>query len=222
MPTGGFMNESFHYYDQQGQDINHYPYHSDTSLQYHQYSMDQSDLYQQNHYQDNTFAYYQQPIEEYPIHTHPWQEPSEPYIEWAEPMINHNNNNNNTTPSSSNCSSPRLKEKKLNSSGRNVRQITVRSVNKEHRVWIDILPTETGISLANKIHRIATFGTRKVLKITTAHGRVIPLDPRPIFGNWMDMNTFEDGEHWQVEWGDLDKSLVDKFFSKVIQVGGKR
>jgi hypothetical protein len=104
----------------------------------------------------------------------------------------------------------------------NVRQITVRSVNEEHRVWIDILPTETGLSLAAKIHRIATFGTRKVLKITTTQGRTIPLDHRPIFGSWMDMTSFENGEHWQVEWGSLDRSMVDKFFAKVIQVGGGR
>lgn len=98
------------------------------------------------------------------------------------------------------------------------RQITVQSINKEHRVWITVEPTETGLSLAEKIKTIATFRTRKILSITTAAGRAVPLDNRPVFGSWMDMDSFQDGEQWKVEWGELDKSMVDKIFSKVLQV----
>ncbi|KAL1931350.1 hypothetical protein VTP01DRAFT_9492 [Rhizomucor pusillus] len=100
------------------------------------------------------------------------------------------------------------------------RQITVQSINKEHRVWITVEPTETGLSLAEKIKTIATFRTRKILSITTAAGRAVPLDNRPVFGSWMDMDSFQDGEQWKVEWGELDKSMVDKIFSKVLQVSG--
>ena len=98
------------------------------------------------------------------------------------------------------------------------RQITVQSINPEHRVWIKIDTTETGLTLAHKIHTIATFRTRKILSITTAAGRSIPLDHRPVFGSWMDMDSFEHGEQWKVEWGDLDKGFVDKIVSRFIQV----
>ncbi|CAM0139729.1 unnamed protein product [Umbelopsis sp. WA50703] len=105
---------------------------------------------------------------------------------------------------------------------RKVRQITVPSINKEHRVWINVDPTETGVSLAEKIHIIATFRTRKILSITTASGRQIPLDHRPIFGSWVDMEKFVDGEPWKVEWGDLDKGVVDKLFSKMVSGNRKQ
>lgn len=85
-------------------------------------------------------------------------------------------------------------------------------------MWITVEPTETGLSLAEKIKTIATFRTRKILSITTAAGRAVPLDNRPVFGSWMDMDSFQDGEQWKVEWGELDKSMVDKIFSKVLQV----
>lgn len=84
--------------------------------------------------------------------------------------------------------------------------------------WIKIEPTETGLTLAEKIHTIATFRTRKILKITTAAGRIVPIDNRPVFGSWMDMDNYVDGEEWKVEWGELDKGIVDRFFSKIIQV----
>lgn len=100
----------------------------------------------------------------------------------------------------------------------NTRQITVQSINKEHMVWIKIDTTETGLSLANKIHTIATFRTRKIVSITTAAGRTIPLDHRPVFGSWMDMDDFKNGEEWKVEWCELDKGLVDRLVSKFIQV----
>ncbi|KAI7901308.1 uncharacterized protein BX663DRAFT_514068 [Cokeromyces recurvatus] len=104
-----------------------------------------------------------------------------------------------------------------------VRQITVQSINAEHRAWIDILPSETGLSLAEKIHVIATFRTRKIVSITTASGRKIPLDNRPVFGSWMEMDNFVDGEQWSVEWCENDRGAIDKFISKIVQVsGGKR
>lgn len=98
------------------------------------------------------------------------------------------------------------------------RQITVQSINKEHRVWIDVLPSETGLSLAEKIHIIATFRTRKIVSITTASGRKVPLDNRPVFGNWVDMDNFENGERWTVEWCENDRGVMDRFLSKVVQV----
>ncbi|ORZ25949.1 hypothetical protein BCR42DRAFT_17450 [Absidia repens] len=209
------MDPQNQYYYQQGD--HHDYYYSDGVTQIQQpYPIDHQ-IAQHQYY--NQPQYYQQQQQ------HPWQEPSAAYTEWAEstPSETPSPAIESRQPSSS-SSSPKssIKEKKSSTvpAERNVRQITVKSVNKEHRVWIDILPTETGLSLAAKIHRIATFGTRKILKITTTHGRTIPLDHRPIFGNWMDMTSFENGEHWQVEWGSLDKSMVDKFFAKVIQVGG--
>ncbi|KAI9312225.1 hypothetical protein BX666DRAFT_1989835 [Dichotomocladium elegans] len=100
------------------------------------------------------------------------------------------------------------------------RRITVQSINVEHKVWINVSPTETGLSLAKKIHNIATFQTRKIIAITTAAGRIIPLDHRPVFGSWMDMDNFKDGEEWKVEWCKLDKGFVDRFISRFIQVSG--
>ncbi|KAI8072420.1 hypothetical protein BC940DRAFT_140717 [Gongronella butleri] len=129
------------------------------------------------------------------------------------------------SPSITDHSSAYLLERKKdeNADSSKVRQITVQSVNREHRVWIDIQPTETGLSLADKIYHIATFRTKKIVKITTAQGRVVPLNARPIFGNWMDMSTFENGEHWDVEWTELDRSTVDKLFSRIVQqLGAKR
>ncbi|KAI8332150.1 hypothetical protein BC941DRAFT_455896 [Chlamydoabsidia padenii] len=213
LPAGGFMNESFQYNQTEA-------YASTPSL--HQY------YHQQDYTNNNTHPYYQQqwPTEQSFYDQQPFydqqhtydqqpgyeQQPSYEEQSYHDPQPD--------LPTTQPKDSP-TKEKKP-SSERNVRQITVRSVNEEHRVWIDISPTETGLSLAAKIHRIATFGTRKVLKITTTQGRIIPLDNRPIFGSWMDMTSFENGEHWQVEWGSLDRSMVDKFFAKVIQVGGAR
>ncbi|CEP18035.1 hypothetical protein [Parasitella parasitica] len=112
------------------------------------------------------------------------------------------------------------KSKKKEKPEKKVRQITVQSINAEHRVWIDVLPAETGLSLAEKIHIIATFRTRKIVSITTTSGRKVPLDNRPVFGSWMDMENFEDGERWTVEWRENDRGVVDRFFAKVVQ--GKR
>ncbi|ORZ00856.1 hypothetical protein BCR43DRAFT_511800 [Syncephalastrum racemosum] len=97
------------------------------------------------------------------------------------------------------------------------RQITVQSINKEHRVWIDVSPKETGNSLAEKIHIIATFRTRKILSITTASGRKIPLTSRPVFKTWTEAEQFEDGEQWTVEWSELERNVVDRFLAKMVQ-----
>lgn len=99
------------------------------------------------------------------------------------------------------------------------RQITVKSVNAGNRVWIDVLMTDTGASLAAKIHRIATFGTRKIIAITTAQGQTVPLDRRPIFGgkHGVDMAQVEHGDYWPVEWVALDPSLLNKVLSKLIK-----
>lgn len=97
------------------------------------------------------------------------------------------------------------------------RQITVQSINKEHRVWIDVSPKETGNSLAEKIHIIATFRTRKILSITTASGRKIPLTSRPVFKTWAEAEQFEDGEQWTVEWSELERNVVDRFLAKMVQ-----
>ncbi|KAG0765349.1 hypothetical protein G6F33_008222 [Rhizopus arrhizus] len=111
-------------------------------------------------------------------------------------------------------------KKESNKNEKKTRQITVQSINKEHRVWIDVLPSETGLSLAEKIHIIATFRTRKIVSITTASGRKVPLDNRPVFGNWVDMDNFENGERWSVEWCENDRGVMDRFLSKVVQAGG--
>ncbi|KAL7315876.1 hypothetical protein PS15m_005041 [Mucor circinelloides] len=100
---------------------------------------------------------------------------------------------------------------------KNVRQITVKSINDDYRVWITVEPKETGESIAEKIHVIATFRTRKITSVTTASGRKIPLNKTPVFKNWEDMDDFEHGETWTVTWGPLKKSFMDKVFSKFIE-----
>jgi hypothetical protein len=94
----------------------------------------------------------------------------------------------------------------------------VQSVNSEYVVWINILPNDTGLLLAERIRNIATMRTKKIISITSLSGRKIPLDNRPIFGNWMDVSSFQDGERWQVEWRDNDRGVVDRLFSKLVQV----
>ncbi|CAO3694708.1 unnamed protein product [Rhizopus stolonifer] len=115
---------------------------------------------------------------------------------------------------------PSTEIKKETTKEKKTRQITVQSINKEHRVWIDVLPSETGLSLAEKIHIIATFRTRKIVSITTASGRKVPLDHRPVFGNWVDMDNFENGERWMVDWCENDRGVMERFISKVVQAGG--
>lgn len=45
----------------------------------------------------------------------------------------------------------------------------------------------------------------------------MPLNRRRLFDGWADLENFQDGERWEVEWGDLDKSIVDRLLSKVVQ-----
>lgn len=93
----------------------------------------------------------------------------------------------------------------------------MKSINDDYRVWITVEPKETGESIAEKIHVIATFRTRKITSVTTASGRKIPLNKTPVFKNWEDMDDFEHGETWTVTWGPLKKSFMDKVFSKFIE-----
>ncbi|KAG2193511.1 hypothetical protein INT47_004746 [Mucor saturninus] len=142
----------------------------------------------------------QQPYKEIPLQDYPSQQPIVP--EHDAPVAK-----------------PEVKPQKKKDAKpeKKVRQITVQSINIEHRVWIDVLPAETGLSLAEKIHIIATFRTRKIVSITSASGRKVPLDNRPVFGSWMDMENFVDGERWTVEWRENDRGVVDRFMSKIVQ-----
>ncbi|KAI9315909.1 hypothetical protein BX666DRAFT_269211 [Dichotomocladium elegans] len=96
------------------------------------------------------------------------------------------------------------------------RQIRVRSIGEDYSVWIDISPKETGSTLAEKIHIIASRKTKKVASVTTAAGRKISLDRRPLFDGWDDLQKFQSGEEWQVEWCEQDRRLVDRLLSKVV------
>ncbi|CAO3593866.1 unnamed protein product [Absidia cylindrospora] len=125
-----------------------------------------------------------------------------------------------TPTTSSSSPSPRITLQKKSNSALHIdnskRQITVKSVNEENRVWIDVLPTDTGASLAAKIHRIATFGTRNIISITTAQGHMVPLTKRrPVFDS-IDIAQMAHGDYWQVEWVPLDPSLLNKVLSKLI------
>jgi hypothetical protein len=102
---------------------------------------------------------------------------------------------------------------------KSVRQITVKCITDDYRVWITIEPEETGKSVAKKIESLASFRTRRVTSITTASGRKVALNKNPIFMHWTSIDTFQHGETWTVTWGPLKKpSLVDVVLSKFIQV----
>ncbi|KAI7902726.1 uncharacterized protein BX663DRAFT_510265 [Cokeromyces recurvatus] len=105
----------------------------------------------------------------------------------------------------------------IKKSDKSIRQIRVKSINNDYLVWISVEPKETGESLAEKVHTIATFSTRKIISVTTASGRNIPLNKSPVFRNWEDLEEFEDGEIWSVTWGPLKKSMMDKILSKFIE-----
>lgn len=121
-------------------------------------------------------------------------------------------------PPSRNILSSSKKQGSLDSTKKQPRRIRVQSVNEMHRVWIDVAPNETGYTLADKIHTIATFRTMKIVSITTAHGRPIPLTKQPVFTSWDDLQGFEDGEEWKVEWVPLEcRNLVDRIMSRVVQ-----
>lgn len=89
------------------------------------------------------------------------------------------------------------------------RHITVASINPGQRVWIRIHPTDTGKMLAERIHIVASYQTRKVTKITTKHGRNISLDNSPLFDDWNEIINFKEGEAWTVEWVPIEHPYVD-------------
>ncbi|CAO3700877.1 unnamed protein product [Rhizopus stolonifer] len=90
------------------------------------------------------------------------------------------------------------------------RHITVASLKPGQRVWIRIHPTDTGKMLAERIHIVATYQTRKVTKITTKNGRNIPLDNTPLFEDWNEIMFFEEGEPWTVELAFMDNPYLEK------------
>ncbi|KAI8051416.1 uncharacterized protein B0P05DRAFT_562660 [Gilbertella persicaria] len=112
--------------------------------------------------------------------------------------------------------SPESKE--LPPQNKSARQIVVKSIDDEHRVWITVDPKETGKSLAKKIYTLASFRTHKVLGIKTASGRQVMLDKSPLFENWQDMDDFNNGETWSITWGTRKRSLLDRFLSKLLKL----
>ncbi|KAL7336271.1 hypothetical protein PS15p_201627 [Mucor circinelloides] len=89
------------------------------------------------------------------------------------------------------------------------RHITVTSINPGQRVWIRIHPTDTGKDLAERIHIVASYQTRRVTKITTKQGRQISLDNKPLFEDWNEIINFKEGEQWTVEWVPIEHPYVD-------------
>ncbi|GAN03882.1 hypothetical protein MAM1_0050d03338 [Mucor ambiguus] len=89
------------------------------------------------------------------------------------------------------------------------RHITVASINPGQRVWIRIHPTDTGKDLAERIHIVASYQTRRVTKITTKQGRQISLDNKPLFEDWNEIINFKEGEQWTVEWVPIEHPYVD-------------
>ncbi|KAI9311114.1 hypothetical protein BX666DRAFT_1110035 [Dichotomocladium elegans] len=100
------------------------------------------------------------------------------------------------------------KRPEIPSSDPNNRHITVPSVNPGQRVWIRVKPNDTGKSLAQRIHVVATYKSKKILTIKSTSGRIIPLDDTPVFQDWNEIIKLEDGEPWEVEWGPLEHSLL--------------
>ncbi|KAJ2957670.1 hypothetical protein NQZ79_g6658 [Umbelopsis isabellina] len=70
-----------------------------------------------------------------------------------------------------------------------------------HRVWIAVKPSDTGKTLAQRIHVVATFRTMKITGLRTANGRQVPLDNTPVFATWDEIENFQDGELWTFETG---------------------
>ncbi|KAI9247078.1 hypothetical protein EDC94DRAFT_366829 [Helicostylum pulchrum] len=106
------------------------------------------------------------------------------------------------------------------------RHITVASVNPEQRVWIRIHPTDTGKMLAERIHIVASYQTRRVTKITTKNGRNIALDNTPLFDDWDEIINFKEGEAWSVDWVPVESPYVDiitegKEFMKLLKANFK-
>ncbi|KAI8645311.1 hypothetical protein BD408DRAFT_429839 [Parasitella parasitica] len=89
------------------------------------------------------------------------------------------------------------------------RHITISSISPGQRVWIRIHPTDTGKDLAERIHIVASYQTRRVTKITTKNGRSVPLDNKPVFEDWNEIINFKEGEQWIVEWEPIEHPYVD-------------
>ncbi|KAI8579770.1 hypothetical protein K450DRAFT_240248 [Umbelopsis ramanniana AG] len=77
-----------------------------------------------------------------------------------------------------------------------------------HRVWIAIKPSDTGKTLAHRIHVVATLRTMKITGIKTAAGREVPLDNTPVFPTWQEIETFHDGELWTFETGGEPENIL--------------
>ncbi|KAJ8659319.1 hypothetical protein O0I10_005034 [Lichtheimia ornata] len=130
----------------------------------------------------------------------------------------HHHPRSRAIPSTTSSNKRSLDSTKKQQQQQQPRRIRVQSVNEMHRVWIDVAPNETGYTLADKIHTIATFRTMKIVSITSAHGRPIPLTKQHVFTSWDDLQGFEDGEEWKVEWVPLERrNLVDRIMSRVVQ-----
>lgn len=54
---------------------------------------------------------------------------------------------------------------------------------------------------------MATYKTRKILKITTTSGTDVPIDDTPVFEDWNEIEKLQDGAPWKVEWGPMDRDL---------------
>lgn len=63
--------------------------------------------------------------------------------------------------------------------------------------------------LAERIHVVASYQTRRVTKITTKNGRNIPLDNSPLFDDWNEIISFKEGEAWSVDWVPVESPYVD-------------
>lgn len=63
--------------------------------------------------------------------------------------------------------------------------------------------------MAERIHIVASYQTRRVTKIKTKNGRTIPLDNKPLFEDWNEIINFKEGEQWTVEWVPIEHPYVD-------------
>lgn len=63
--------------------------------------------------------------------------------------------------------------------------------------------------MAERIHIVASYQTRRVTKITTKNGRNIALDNSPLFDDWNEILNFEEGEAWTVDWVPVESPYID-------------
>lgn len=78
-----------------------------------------------------------------------------------------------------------------------VRHMTMTSIYPGQRAWIPIYPTDTGRVLADRIAILASYRTRRVIKMITHAGKSIPIDHSVI---WDELSGFNESEPWRVEW----------------------